>query len=594
MFIFPLPLLLLSVSLAQLPGRNLADFGPPGQQLNEDARCLAVYHPNCSEETAETLGMEALALPGWWLQDLQNSQDSAQTAAEWHAQGVFTAPVFRDPHGHWAAPSATVLLRLDAGTEIPALVQEAPEVLAVEPWGGFEHAFKIRLKILDGRQVMDWAWQLGSQPGVLASEPDVLFSGHSNYVPTDPNYGSQWFHDDPDGDLDTPDAWEYTRGDPQIMVGIIDVGVELDHPDLNTVPGADLTSDGPGDGSPVNNCDNHGTPVAGVVSMRMNNGVGGSGVAPDSPSMPLRTFISTVSCNGGWNSFASWTVNALAYAESQGVRVSNNSNWYGFTSSTIDQKYDDTRTNGMVHFGIAGNGASATVVYPGSLPSVNALAAMDSNGNRASFSSWGPGLAFSGPGQDIYTTDRQGIQGWTGSDFTFAWGTSFASPCAAGIAAMLLSIDRTLTPAQVESFMQAGCVDLGAPGYDTDYGWGYVNAMNSLQQLGSLQETMILRGPTSILAGTMGTWDWLNGPPNGNCKVLYGNNIGPTILMGHEFNIGLPFTQGPLQTLDMNGAASLSATVPSSMAGTTLLIEVGAMDGSGTVYDSNLLFLSIQ
>ncbi len=59
-------------------------------------------------------------------------------------------------------------------------------------------------------------------------------------------------------------------------------------------------------------------------------------------------------------------------------------------------------------------------------------------------------------------------------------GTSFASPYAAGVAALVLSENPGLTAAQVEARLSAGCVDLGPPGYDTDYGWGFINARNSL------------------------------------------------------------------------------------------------------------------
>ena len=143
-------------------------------------------------------------------------------------------------------------------------------------------------------------------------------------------------------------------------------------------------------------------------------------------------------------------MNALAWAQSIGARVSNNSNYYGFQSGAIAAEYSLTRGLGMVHFASAGNNASSTITYPASLPDVNAVAALNESGSLASFSNYGTGLALSAPGQDIYTTDRTGTNGWVSGDYVFASGTSFASPYAAGVAALVLSIDPALNATNVE------------------------------------------------------------------------------------------------------------------------------------------------
>src|SRR5574341_819801 len=95
-------------------------------------------------------------------------------------------------------------------------------------------------------------------------------------------------------------------------------------------------------GDPANECDNHGTAVAGCVSAIINNSLGTVGIAPNCKAVSARTFVSNIPCNGGWSSTAIWTVNALAWAESHGVWVTNNSNYYGFTSSSIKDKYEST------------------------------------------------------------------------------------------------------------------------------------------------------------------------------------------------------------------------------------------------------------
>src|SRR5262249_25449116 len=149
-------------------------------------------------------------------------------------------------------------------------------------------------------------------------------------------------------------------------------------------------------------------------------------------------------------------------------------------SSAIAAEYLFTRETGMVHFAAAGNDATNSIAYPASLPRVNAVAALNEGGGPASFSNHGTGLAFSAPGQDIYTTDRTGAAGYTNSDYVYAYGTSLASPYAAGVAALVLSVNPSLDPTNIEQIMQHSCVDLGPPGYDTTYGWGLVNAYNAV------------------------------------------------------------------------------------------------------------------
>ena len=315
----------------------------------------------------------------------------------------------------------------------------------------------------------------------------MIFTGHSELIPNDPGFSNLWGIQNTGQlggtagmDMKGTQAWDITTGSSSIIVVIIDVGVQPDHPDIHQIPGTNFTSDASFNGGPVNACDNHGTAVAGCVSAIINNSLGTVGIAPGCSSASARVFISSSACNGSWTSQSSWTVNALAWAHNIGARISNNSNYYGFQSSAIAQEYSSTRGVGMVHFASAGNNASSTITYPASLPDVNAVAALNESGSLASFSNYGTGLAFSAPGQDIYTTDRTGTNGWVSGDYVWANGTSFASPYAAGVAALVLSVDPSLNATNVEQLMHQSCVDLGAPGYDTTYGWGFVNAYNAV------------------------------------------------------------------------------------------------------------------
>ena len=403
----------------------------------------------------------------------------------------FISPVFVGNRGGPVVITPDILVGFRP--EIDALRAEAilgemqAGVILDRNWGNMQGAYRLRHASKSGFDVLATANALAQRPEIMYAEPDVIFTGGSSFIPNDPGFLDCWglhntgqFGGIVDMDMDVPEAWDIITGDPSIKVVIIDTGVQQDHPDINQISGFDSTEEGPGDGGPVNACDNHGTPVAGCVTATINNDLGTVGVAPGCVSTSARTFIATMDCSGSWNSQPSWTVDSLAWAESIGARVTNNSSFYGFTSSAITNKYAETRRAGMVHFSVASNDSIPVVTYPGNLPSVNAVAALDPDGTLTDFSNWGDGLAFSAPGIDVLTTDRTGFDGWVSGDFVFAAGTSFASPYSAGIAALILSLNPALNACEVEHIMEQSSVDLGDPGYDTTYGWGFVNAREAL------------------------------------------------------------------------------------------------------------------
>jgi subtilisin family serine protease len=409
----------------------------------------------------------------------------------------FVSPVFFDRFGGPLIVSQNLLVRFD-----PAVTADQAETtlesvgagqIMDENWASMPGTYRLRSTARNGLAVLATANALARRPDVLWAEPDWIFTGRSSQViPNDPQFGQQWgLHNTgqaggtPDIDMDGPEAWDVTLGDASIQVAVIDTGVQLNHPDLNALPGTDTTSDASTDGSPVNSCDNHGTWVAGCVSAVINNGIGITGIAPNCVVRAVRPFISiTPFCDNSWTSAASWTVNALNWAELNGVRVSNNSNFYGFTSLAIEAKYDETRTNGMVHFASSGNDGYLSINYPASHVTVNAVGAVNRNGNLAGFSDSGVGQAFSGPGVAIRSTDRTGFLGGSPGNYTTVSGTSFASPYAAGVAALVLSVDAGLGAADVETILADTALDLGAAGYDTTFGWGLVNAADAVQAAG--------------------------------------------------------------------------------------------------------------
>jgi hypothetical protein len=401
----------------------------------------------------------------------------------------FVSPVFRDKAGDPIILTPTLLIGFQKDfsaarqSQLLAAVPEGAEPQKVEfPQ---PHTQRWQLHSHDGFVALNRANSLAQSPGVAYAELDMIVTGHADLIPTDPLFAQSWglrntgqSSGQVGFDMEATSAWDIITGSSSVIVLILDVGVQQDHPDINQVTGQDFTSDAPSnpDGGPFGVYDNHGTWVAGCVSGLINNGLGTVGIAPGVKVASARCYNNGQS-NGTFTFQFSWVVDALNWGQSIGARVSNNSNGYGDNvSSAIENAYADTRANGMVHFASAGNDGSGTISYPSSISSVNSVGAANRFGQRSSFSQYGPGLKYLAPGEQIYTTDRTGSAGGVPGDYELVDGTSFASPYAAGIAALILSQNPSYTADQVESVMQNSCRDMGPAGYDTDFGYGIIDA----------------------------------------------------------------------------------------------------------------------
>ncbi|MBK8338914.1 MAG: S8 family serine peptidase [Flavobacteriales bacterium] len=453
--------------------------------------------------------VEPHAVAGWVLLNVKPRGNEAMEAL---VRGIakqpgvlFASPVFVDDLGGPMFVTPTVLAAFTGGVGADAksaLLRDAG--LAIEEEFPAVGVTLLRtLSARTGYEVLEAANTLALRAELQAAEPDMIFTGRGDFVPNDAQFTSCWglLNTGQSGgtagiDMKASQAWDLTQGNSTIITVIIDTGVDQAHPDIQQVPGTNTTTDASTTGGPVNSFDNHGTAVAGCVSATINNTIGTVGVAPGTRSASARTMIST-SSSGAWNSQASWTVASINWATTIGARVTNNSNYYGFTSATIETAYINTRNAGMVHFASAGNDASNALSYPSSLPSVNAVSAISRTGALASFSNFNTNLSYSAPGVSVNSTDRTGAPGYNTSDYAVVQGTSFASPYAAGVAALVLSANPALTAVQVEQLMETTATDLGTAGFDNIYGYGLVNAFAALNQIYRpyLLARIILEGP---------------------------------------------------------------------------------------------------
>lgn len=418
------------------------------------------------------------------LQDLRTLVDdlAAPEGAE------FVSPMLLDEGGRPLIVTSDLFVKFREG--VPA--EQAERILRQASVGTLRQRDAARMRGLfrwrsharNGFTVLEQANALAERPEVEYAEPDFIVTGGHSLIPEDPAFENSWglFNTGQitgaiaGVDMRVPEAWDVTLGDPSVIIVVLDTGVQQDHPDLNQISGRDFTGQG-GDGGPFNACDRHGTPVAGCISARMNNALGTAGVAPGCRVASARFAITNVKspCDGSFSFQLSWLVDALDWAQTLGARVTNNSNYFNGSYSVIEDKYAQTRAAGLVHFASAGNNSALTVSYPASLPTVNAVGAVNSNGEIGWFSNRGD-VNFAAPGVDIYSTDRTGAAGFSTSDYAWMWGTSFASPSAAAVAALVLSVRPELTPDEVEAVLRESATDLGEPGHDSSFGSGMVNA----------------------------------------------------------------------------------------------------------------------
>ncbi len=247
----------------------------------------------------------------------------------------FVSPVFRDEAGDPMLITSRILIGFEediAPAEREYLRRAVTEGASLETAEFPQpHDFRWQINTRDGFAALARANALAETPGVKYAEPDMVVTGHTSLLPSDPSFSQSWglknsgqFGGLVGFDMGAISAWDATTGAPSVIVLVMDSGVQQDHPDINQIPGRDFTSDAPSNptGGPIGVYDNHGTTVAGCVSARINNSLGTSGIAPGVKVASARCGTNYTS-SGTFSAALSWFANALYWGESLGARVSN-------------------------------------------------------------------------------------------------------------------------------------------------------------------------------------------------------------------------------------------------------------------------------
>jgi thermitase len=339
--------------------------------------------------------------------------------------------------------------------------------------------------------------------------------GSDSIMPNDPFFYRQWSlynngtFSSPlpvkiDADIDMNKAWAVEQGDTSMVVGIIDTGLKLDHPEFSgriwlnndEVQGNGIDDDGNlytddmhgwdfanSDNDPTDD-EGHGTNVSGIIGANGNNSIGYAGVDWKCKLMILKAINSA-----NWG-YYSWWIDAIHYAVDNGARAINMSVCGTSASSPLQDGVNYALQHNVTIIACMGNENNNTPNYPAAYDGVIAVGSTNPDDTRSnpffwsatSGSNFNSYISVVGPGNYIY-----GLNYLNNNSYDTYWGgTSQATPHVTGLVSLLLAQNSTRTPAELKDIIektsqdQVGNPAEDTPGWDQYYGWGRINAYSAL------------------------------------------------------------------------------------------------------------------
>lgn len=328
------------------------------------------------------------------------------------------------------------------------------------------------------------------------------------FIPNDPNYSAQWNLTKIQANL----AWDINRGDTNVVIGIVDTGVDWDHPDImdnlfinwNENPTNGIDDDNNGyiddyigwdfgglsgvpDNNPMEDRPDHGTHVAGIASAVTNNGIGVASIGYKCKLMCVKTTQDNYRDPTSGLPYIVFGYEGIIYAANNGAKIINCS-WGGGGFSLYGRDaINFANSKGALVVAAAGNENSSSKHYPSDYNYVLSVASTDQGDMKSSFSNYGTSVDVSAPGSGIYST-------WQNNTYSYASGTSMASPLAAGLAGLVKSRFPNYSPLQVGEQIRVNCDDIyNVNGSYIDMlGKGRINAYKSLNETNSKSVRAVL------------------------------------------------------------------------------------------------------
>ena len=347
-------------------------------------------------------------------------------------------------------------------------------------------------------------------------EPNYIgYGGSVRFQPNDQYYFRQWSIENngtfpdwnigtPDADIDMESGWDITQGSSSVIVGILDTGLKLDHPEfsdriwvneleindqsdndengyVDDVNGWDFANE---DNNPYDD-EGHGSNVGGILGATGNNSIGYAGVDWNCKLMSLKIL------NNENYGYYSWWAEAIYYATNNGAIILNMSVGGSGYSSSMEVAVNYAYESGVTIFACMMNENNNITFYPAGYQNTIAVGATDTDDSRCNPFYWGGGsnygnhIDITAPGNIIY-----GLNHISNNDYSWYWGgTSQATPHAAGLGSLIAGLIPGITPDSIKSIITATAQDtIGNPsedvlGWDQYHGWGRINAYNALSSI---------------------------------------------------------------------------------------------------------------
>ncbi len=325
-------------------------------------------------------------------------------------------------------------------------------------------------------------------------------------LPNDPYFvtGELWgLYQENNHDTNAPEAWNYTIGSDQILIGLVDSGLHFDHPDVQNnvfyndaeIPDDGIDNDNNGyvddwrgwdfvdapelsdialgdyteqDNDPTDDI-NHGTHLAGIIGADTNNGLGVCGVCWNIDILIIRAGFKTIEGLGYLQDDDAAA--SIIYAADMGADVINISwgdqNYSQIIADACHYAYE----LGSIVVVSSGNTYGPGIMYPAQLSTTIAVGSVDRFFNRANFSSYGPQLDLLAPGVQIissYDVTENNL-------YKEQSGTSMSAPFVSAGIGLLLSVEPGLNFEQVKTRLTSSCRDIGDSGYDIEHGHGVLD-----------------------------------------------------------------------------------------------------------------------
>ncbi|MFW6415645.1 MAG: S8 family serine peptidase, partial [Thermodesulfobacteriota bacterium] len=303
-----------------------------------------------------------------------------------------------------------------------------------------------KVKLPEDVSVQEAVRLLSGKKEVSVAEPNYIM--HTQYEPNDDRLGEQWALENTNATA----AWDLQKGSSEVVIAVVDTGVDYDHPDLqgniwnNTdekIDGDDSDDNGftddvrgwdfvDNDNDPMDQA-GHGTLVSGIAGAVGDNDSGIAGFAFNATIMPLRCGYED--SEGESILPGDIAANGTLYASENGADVINLSWGNTKKSSYVEDAIDKAIANGAVVVAAAGNEGSDDEFYPAALDkeALISVGSTDKEDEKSGFSNYGDWVDVGAPGSLVLTTNSTENGYWEAS------GTSMSTPHAAGEAALIIS-----------------------------------------------------------------------------------------------------------------------------------------------------------